>query len=575
MVNNTDEVKTKKNDKGSKKKKIIVFLIVINIILVGLVVVWYLYIRPWSIRDVAKAAGFKIEEDIEEPSELNPGYSHDLAGKDKTIRGRITNISSYMTTLGPLTYYELDDFIYIRIIEWNYLKYKIGDEIEKKVNFEWSQWNEQKNVYSPQLDYPAIGIAPAIEVVMRSISYVQGLILIANQTSSEGPVNVSVNLPWDGGFPLELINCTLKAGTHSFAMEYMDVSGGYKDNPTIDSIPSLFNDTGSNDIISFSDANQNRLFDDGDHFTFNLTRPKADSAILTYLFSINDGLSYNEYKPVSGVCYIIMTNKGALRYVSTINDGGIVSTHLTAKILSEYETSEGIGTIIEIDNVIGETPNISDTLVYIPGDFIFFESASLIEGEIFNESGITIFFSDTNDNWLLDNGDRFTIEGLENNTRHELYILWQLNGERIAILEWITGIGPISGNLPIIEYNEPILIEALDNNTYRIEINTIYGIPGLNLVDEEREEWFMIQMGLNGEELFPHSNITLNFTENIGGFNITFVDNDNNNFINSNDYFICQVNNLGEYNLTLDYVTQDRWDDEYQIIFSRSVSWTV
>jgi hypothetical protein len=516
-----------------------------------------------------------IELGIDHPYIRNPGFSHDMAGREITVKGRVTGVTSYTTTLGPLTSYELDDYELLHVIEWDYPRYETGDELEKKIHFEWSQWNDQHNVFSPQLDFPAMLTAPAMEIVTHSVSYVMGLLLLANQTHPDGPVKVSVFLPWEDGFPLELINCSLKAGTESFAVEYIDISGGYRDNPEIDFIPSLVDTTGQNDTVHFSDANQNGLFDTGDYFTFNLTKPEADSAILTYCLSINGGMGRNENAIVAGVSYIIMTNKGHLSYLSSLGDDTISLFHMTANVSYEYDNGDDVSTIIEMVNVARETAALSDATCgfYYKDEVIL--SGPLTDGEVINEQGIRVIFMDINDNGLLDVGDSFSIHGFENRTEYKFFVLSELSGIRFITLRWITGIGIITGIFPLIYNKDPSLIGAPETRTYKIEIEKMYGIPGVTLKGEIPGNWFVVRAEKDGQEIFHPMNLTSNFAEEHGGINITFIDTDNNDFINSGDHFICHADYAGEYQLVLDYVEQDRGDDEYEIIYSQSVSWTV
>jgi hypothetical protein len=577
---------TPENEKSSKKKKLLVLIIVINIILVSFIVVWYLYLRPWTIRDVGSATNVDIDEDgdffIGEPEPENPGFSHDLAGRNKIVKGRITDISSYMTTLGPLTYYELDDFDYIHLIEWNYPRYGIGDEIEKKVHFEWGQWNEQKNVYSPQLDFPVMTPAPAIELVMRSVSTLQGVILHASQTDPESPTNVSVLLPMGEGFPLELFNCSLRAGRYSWASDYVDVSGGYLGNPVIDTIPSLSNNTGMNKIVHFSDANHNGLLDDGDYFHFNLTKPEANTAVLTYLFSINGGIRYYQNRVLSGFCYIIMTNRGILRFISSITNEEDMLPYIILNRVSEHETLDGTTTIINITHVIGESPFISNSYCSIFEETWNIQLIPLTNGEILNESGLRIEFSDDNNNGLLDQGDYFIIFGLENRSEHVFSLacetsIGQHRGQaRISNIQWLTGIEAFSGDLPIIDFNEPCILGSPENKTYKIEIYRMYGIPGLNLSNENPDNWFRVKIEKDRQEILPPTDLTINFGEIVGEINITFVDADDNEFINTGDYFICTGESPGEFSLTLDYVERYyRYEEGFMVRFSQSVSWAI
>ncbi|UCG68172.1 MAG: hypothetical protein JSV09_10135, partial [Thermoplasmata archaeon] len=476
----------------------------------------------------------------------------------------------------------LDDFEHIHLIEWDYPRYEVGDIIEKKVHFEWSHWNENRNVYSPQIDFPAIGAAPVIDIIMSSVSYKIGLILNANQNSPNDPVNVSVLLSRGEGFPLELFSCTLIAGRFSWAADYEDISGGYMGYPEIDSIPYLSNSTGVNKIVHFSDANHNGLLDNDDSFHFNLTKPEEDSAVLTYLLSINGGIRPNQNRVLSGFCYIIMTNRGFLRFTSCITNREGMTPYLILNKVSDYETLQGITTIMNITHVIGEIPYISNSYCSIFEKTWNTQMIPLANGEILNESGLKIEFSDDNNNGLLDMGDYFIISGLENRSKYEFslacetFIGGHRSPTRISEIQWLTGIGTFTGNLPIIEYMEPYIIDPPENKTYKIKIERMYGVPGLDLASEDPLTWFRIKIEKGGQDILYPTNLTLNFQEKVGEINITFVDEDDNGFIDSGDYFTSTGGSPGEFNLTLDFVERDnRYSEGFMVRFSQSVSWTI
>jgi len=362
------EGNVKSERKGLKKWKIAAIIIIIILLQTSFVGIWYIHLRPWTIREVAEASDLNLEgerEDFYNPhgTRVNPSFSRDLVGQEKTVKGIVTDITTYMTPIGPLTYYELDDFRVIHIIEWNMPRYKVGNEIEKKVSFEWNRWNQDRIVCSPQLDFPS---PKGGYLIQQDIDYVsrqqQGMILTANQTGADGEINVSVTLPRGEGFPLALFNCSLRRGRFGSGADYSDACGrSYRENPIVDSIPSLTNDSGANSTIHFTDANQNGLLDDGDYFVLNVARPEGDNDLLTYLFSINhEGWGYRECVS-SGECFIVMTNRGLFTHLSCLTDKYNIPPYLITGVIDEEETPVGITTRIIIKHVINEPPLLTDS----------------------------------------------------------------------------------------------------------------------------------------------------------------------------------------------------------------------
>jgi hypothetical protein len=592
-----DAKEGKSEEKVSKEKKIIVILIVTNIVLVGFVVVWYFYLRPWSILDVASSANLEINKDDEffawDMEVENPGFSHELAGKSKIVKGIITDISSYETTLGPITYYELDNYSPIRLLEWDYPRFEIGNEVEKKVYFEWSQWNNDKNVYSPQLDFPTLGYTPEVEEIMNRVSCAEGLILELNSTSSFNTVKLTVFTPRGEGFPLELFSCSLKPGDRSWHNDYIDAGRGshfvlgrdYEDLTILDSIDSISNDSGENNITTFSDANNNGLLDNGDYFTFNLSIPDKDSAVLTYVFSINGGARSQQRSVLYGLAYIVMTNKGVLRYLSSITNNQNLRTYLIPRLHTEQLTPNGITSTIYVTQVIGALRDISRTFCSILILNLGFSGhyEQLINGIVIDEHGIIVEFTDNNNNGLLDKGDFFEVSGLDNLTEYYLKVCTGIMDEQqifvdYSIMEthWQTGIGAFTGNFPVIDFSEPQLVENQDDSTFNIEIDRMYGIPGINLTDMRRSKWPMIILVSYGQELLFCTNLTFDLVMYLNDVRLSFKDTDENAFINSGDSFIFQTNATGEYILIMDYVEYEPDIEEgYEIIYSQSITWTV
>ena len=302
-------------------KKIVALVIVAMVVGASGLFIWYEYFRPWSTKDIAK-------EVINDPLVATPGFDHSLAGKEITVKGRVTNITTYQTTLGNQTFVELDHFWEIRLQIWGEVKYKLGDRIKMKVHFEWSTCNDERHVYSPQVDFPNF-VLPSVGVVMDSVSYVRGMVLISNE-SADGRVIATV---FDQFPPIRLAdaNCSLRAGTASFAAEYVQVLGGWNYGREIDRISNLTNGVGVNRTLRFFDSDNDGNISNGDRFEASgLARPDTESGIHTYLLTV--GLTNvtdpRDSSDIAGNTYLIMTNRGLLRILEPVTPYARLSSEM-------------------------------------------------------------------------------------------------------------------------------------------------------------------------------------------------------------------------------------------------------
>jgi len=149
-----------------------------------------------------------------------------------------------------------------------------------------------------------------------------------------------------------------------------------------------------------------------------------------------------------------------------------------------------------------------------------------------------------------------------------------VSGGYCSRLHWTTGIGTNTGNFPVIVFRGQNITDNDQNATFIIEIERMYGFPGLNL-SEDFYRWFHIRLEKDGQEILTATNLTLDFNITSDEFNLTFLDVDANEFINSGDVFHFK-GNLGSYTLILDYV-QEEWegDEELRILHSQSFSFTI
>jgi hypothetical protein len=298
--------------KGISRRVIAVAVAVIVVIASG-IFVWAEYFGPRSMSDLAKLV-------VDDPGPGSPGFKHSLAGDKMTLKGKVTNITTRSTTLGNLSFVELDHFDLLHLVVWGDVPYDIGDRVSSQIRFEWSVCNDEIHVYSPQLDFPSLATLPAVGIVLQSVAAVGGTVVMMDDGATD-PLALTV---FDQYPELSLagINLSLRVGRSSFAAEYVDVLGIGSDDHSygheIDSITDLATGTAENGTVSFTDVNHDGLLGRNDTFTLrNLSRPSQQSGVYTYviILQLNDpprGRTVNNL----AVTYLVMTNRGALSYLS-------------------------------------------------------------------------------------------------------------------------------------------------------------------------------------------------------------------------------------------------------------------
>ena len=288
----------------SRRKKIIAILIVV--VLVGTIgsFVYYEVNRHWTILDLVKAVG---------DSPGAPGFRHDLAGKTIIVAGKVTDIRTNHSTLGDVSYVELDHREEIRLVQWGSIPYSIGERIDASVSFEWSTFNAETHVYSPQLDYPWLAHLPAMELTTEGVCRVNGIEFSSSQ-NADGSIKLSIDWMVDP-VPTHQCNASLRAGEHSWASEYVDAIGFYKYRDSeIDRISNLTNFRSNKGNMVFHDDDSDGLLDRGDYFVVdNLTRPEVASGVKTYILFV--GWGNDSLGPGGFPAYLVITRDGLLRLI--------------------------------------------------------------------------------------------------------------------------------------------------------------------------------------------------------------------------------------------------------------------
>lgn len=272
---------------GSKpiwyRRKLFVLVIAAVLIASGTFVVWNQFLRNWTMDDIAAAVTDNVTA---------PGFDHSLAGKTVTVKGTVTEIVSNVTTLGTIFFVELDDFVEIRLVYWDQVQFELGDRVKARVSFEWSCYNEESHVYSPQLTFPALGIA----LGMGTIFYNYSLIRDVFWTPSWKDGDATLTFDWvPERVPLDICNSTLSAGENSWALDYVEALG-----PTygieIDQMSALSLEASASGHICFNDSDGDGNFSTGDSITLkNLTRPDCESGVKCYRLDLYLGPITSEW----------------------------------------------------------------------------------------------------------------------------------------------------------------------------------------------------------------------------------------------------------------------------------------
>ncbi len=521
--------------------------------------VWYFLVRPWSIQEVAE----KVTGDP-----YAPGFEPYLAGTSIHVSGRVTDFDVNHTTLGPLTVIELDNFNLMHLVDWNEPDFKLGDIISRKVDFEWSRFNDDIRVFSPQLDFPWMHPAFAVPVVMAAVSYIEGFCLLPKNDPMSDDVILQVVLRMNEGFPLGLFNASLKKGVGSWAVEYIDVTGGYEDNPQLDYLGTLEDRFGENQTMEFVDANSNDLFDDGDYFRLSLTRPPEDSGVLTYFLQINNGGHRSGYGVLKGLSYIAMKSRGVLWAFDTEAMNPVIPSGDLA-LRSEAESSGSVSAEIVISEMRGPQVEIHQAGCTLSQEAYLIDWEGLEDGGIHTEDDYSVSFTDSDQDGVMSNGDYFVLSGLSNWTDYRFSV--QLTYGGYLSTSWTTGIGVFSGNLPVIEWNEPLALDLPVNHSFKLQIGRMYGVPGVLL--EEEDERMVVDIVRDGVAVLTFSNLTSSFNHTSSDLNVTFEDADGNGYVNSGDYFICINSGPAQLEIILGYVNLYGHRDHPQPLISWPLSW--
>lgn len=337
--------KTAKTTPHNSKRRLLAVAIAVAIVVAGTALVWNEYLRYWTIEDVAAAVA---------GNPAAPDFKQSLANKTVTVKGTVTNLTSHQTTLGVLFLVELDGFDMLHLVYWDSVPFDVGDRIKVDVSFEWSCYNEEQHVYSPQVDFPVIAYTLGMATYELAFSSMADVIWSARSENSE----IEIEILWiPREVPLSTCNCTLRAGQHSWAIEYIDLMNPDGYGSVIYHADALSTLNSENGLVEYSDNDDDGNFSLGDMITVRgLERPDCSSGVMCYMVelgldSLTRGIGGRDCLPI----YLPLTEQGV--YLPTLD-----SSHYAFLEVSEIGTGFRIDVLYTLGNV--PWPSTSALLSY-------------------------------------------------------------------------------------------------------------------------------------------------------------------------------------------------------------------
>ncbi len=527
--------------------RLIVILIVILLISASFFSMWYFFLRPISVDELAM---------------------RDLLIKDGDVikvAGRISEVERLNTTYGEITVLTLNGSELaesaLKFIGNNSHTYHIGDYFSTTLHFQTYWFNNRTVITAPELYSPFMFHLSSIQQVTDVSATVTRVDFILLHSDSKGITYQVFGLD-NSSYPISILNLslrkstfthnysgvpeTLKNGSHGAisngivlaTKEQINAYDAFRWCDEIDYMPSLAN-ASQKGLIEFNDANYDGLFDNGDTFRINIPPTGDIHRIETYFLCIQGpGMDIYGGNNYSGLFwaekYIVNWHNGPYE----VEAGKDVLNYIALSYVSDSFINGTSESLIEVTGV--EHPvairydNCTFRLIiykryaawdpYMSNYFDGFLSDIRVTDE---ETAVSIRFIDSNSNSLLDVGDFIAISGLENGTEVELSIDGYETGHLSGDIRWYVGYGHVSGYMPDISFNN-----SKQGNRCVVSINVPYW-------HSELEFNRTVRFSLRNSSGYIIENHTLADGQISSGLlNVTFVDADGNQYLSDGDYFV-------------------------------------
>lgn len=435
-----------------RSRRILLALVVAAVVVAAGFAVWWAFVRTRTISEVFL-------------------FDHFTPGTSVVVQGTITGIHRENTSAGPKVFLALDHESLCndtgQVFGDPNATYTVGQSFQTTLHFQAYAINGDTAVSAPELACPLPGLFADMREVLDVVSMIRGILLVSNGSQAGGWQEYDVVTQNDYAFnlstlpvflaksvPVVGINPRLPSGTivdsiprwqALFELQYVGASGGAPnlEFPLVDQMKSLQDGTSVNGSFRFIDANGDRLLDDGDRLDVHLPSTAAATAWDTYLLQVGVFGGPNATYAASEH-FILQGPQGPL--------DPLLSSQRAWVDLAYAGTQAGppLRSTIQVASVLTGVPRPLSTVRYSlavnnPGSFDSL-SGNLTSLPATSAGGATISFTDSNQDGLLDAGDRLAFTGTANRTHLSLTLFYPEGGG--GQVDWIVGYGPIVGRVP-------------------------------------------------------------------------------------------------------------------------------
>ncbi|TLZ72463.1 MAG: hypothetical protein E6K10_02495 [Methanobacteriota archaeon] len=533
----------------SNRKRAAVVLLAIALILASGWFAWEL-LRPRTIREVMQTDPW-------------------AAGATVDLEGEITGISRVNTSLGREVYLELDHYSTCGPIvpgaAWDVRAdpngtYRIGDRFRTTVHFVAHTFNGDPAVVAPELPCPFPVLPWAIGAVWDTVSAVAGFALLYRETDTNGWARYEVLTTSGDSYRPAVLPLTLRrspavlaqdpglrargsinsasAWEGAMALQYLLVSGNFRNAPIVDEMASLLDGTSRNGTVRYADADGNGWLDDGDWIDLRPSDPGTPTAYDTYMVQVGEAGGQMVAYAYGGA--YALNGRGGPRDLpadSFVTSGLVHLRHVGDQIAAK------VASTLEVTRVRWGVPQpLSELTFRLSVNQTFPEATgNLVDLPITLPSGVSLSFADSGAAGLFDAGDRFLVANLDNRTP----VVLTVSGAQATLGEarWFAGYGHIIGRLP------QLTLTATGSGPYLIDTGVPFWHPELEMNRTPRAA--LRENGITVLRDRPLVNGTIGTFAN---GSVTFVDADGDGFLSQGDAFVVQGAPAARYELEVSVV---------------------
>ena len=513
---------------GTKRKRL--FAIVAVILMIGAVSFFYWqYTTPKSIHT--------IYQDLDKVKQTFQNYK---PGDEVPVTGKITAIEDFNTTGGPVRIVMLDGATRSEgIIVSPGSDYKVGDQFTTTLHFKQYRYNNDTIVSAKELFGPLPFLPLELSRIIHDVSVgYSGLVLLPERTNGNMLITVFATVfEPHGGYPLELLNLTLRKGKHFGPQDVADLTpGGWTEidgkritgdstaYQVMDSMSAL-NMNSSNGMLEFLDGGNIGRLDGGDRFILKVPLPNEPNAYESYFLQLEARGMFELAQ------YVVVANDKPLRYVTE-------PSFLQIKPRSDVQDAKGRTLTLMVSCSVGQSLFPCYKYDWVLRDADSDTSSSGKLGDVIGDPSLR--YSDANANGLLDYPDEMVIRNATPLKKYSITLAtklyssknWENSPTRGAnwsySLRWISGLGicPLSGCYAWMDSCQT------SPGSFLVNVSQMYGEPGVSLA------WGNIRVALsqNGSGILDDCPLVGGPMNGTGAV-LNFTDADANGYINEGDFF--------------------------------------